>query len=143
MVRREEAGGALTLSAEKGYSRETGNLLFHVALLTALISIAVGRLYSYEGERIVRPGTIAEQGFCANVIAQYDSWSPGRLAEDGDVKPAPVCMGLNSFKAKYNSSGEPLQFAADVSYQDVDGGVVHSTRSPSTIRCASTAIAST
>ena len=27
--------GAITLSAEKGYSRETGNLIFHVALLVA------------------------------------------------------------------------------------------------------------
>ena len=30
---REEPAGAVTLSAEKGYSRETGNLIFHVALL--------------------------------------------------------------------------------------------------------------
>ncbi len=125
VVRREEKGGALTLSAEKGYSRETGNLVFHVALLTALIAIAVGRLYSYEGERIVLPGTIAEQGFCADLVANYDSWNPGRLAEDGDVKPAPICLGLNSFTAKYNSSGEPLQFAADVTYQDAAGGAVH------------------
>ena len=48
-MRREERDGALTLSAEKGYSRETGNLIFHIALLAALVLIAVGRLYSYQG----------------------------------------------------------------------------------------------
>ena len=41
---REEPSGAVTLSAEKGYSRETGNLIFHVALLCSLVLIAVGRL---------------------------------------------------------------------------------------------------
>ena len=57
----------MTLSAEKGYRRETGNLIFHVALLAALLLIAVGRLYSYEGSVIVGQG----QGFC-NTITQYD-----------------------------------------------------------------------
>ena len=42
ITRRDEPGGVITLSAEKGYSRETGNLLFHLALLTALILIAIG-----------------------------------------------------------------------------------------------------
>ena len=49
VVRSDEDGGVLTLSAEKGYSRETGNLIFHVALLVSLVLIAVGRLFSYQG----------------------------------------------------------------------------------------------
>src|SRR5262249_21308146 len=48
ITQRDEDGGTLTLSAEKGYSRETGNLIFHIALLAALILIAIGRLYTYE-----------------------------------------------------------------------------------------------
>ncbi|MDT4943271.1 MAG: cytochrome c biosis protein, partial [Pseudonocardiales bacterium] len=47
VAQREEPSGALTLSAEKGYSRETGNLIFHIALLSALLLIAIGRLYNY------------------------------------------------------------------------------------------------
>ena len=43
------------------FSRETGNLIFHVALLVALVLIAVGRLYTYEGLVIVRQGN----GFCS------------------------------------------------------------------------------
>jgi cytochrome c biogenesis protein len=112
VVRREEAGGVITLSAEKGYSRETGNLLFHIALLCALVLIAVGRLYSYQGTRIVEQG----HGFC-NTILQYDSWKPGRFAAEGKVHPAPFCLDVSKFTATYTSDGEPSQFRADVSYR--------------------------
>ncbi|MBV9593780.1 MAG: cytochrome c biogenesis protein ResB [Actinobacteria bacterium] len=126
--RRQEKAGVVTLSAEKGYSRETGNLVFHVALLVALIAIAVGRLYTYTGTRVVLPGSIADQGFCANAIFQYDSWQPGRLAEAGDVKPAPYCFGLTDFSASYNDAGEPLKFTANVTYQKASGGPIEKHR---------------
>lgn len=113
VVRREQ-GDAITLSAEKGYSRETGNLIFHVALLVALVLIAVGRLYSYQGSRIVIQG--ADQGFC-NTPSSYDSWKPGRFAAEGKVRPAPFCVtSLDTFTADYTSSGQPSQFTADVTY---------------------------
>jgi cytochrome c biogenesis protein len=115
VVRRDEAGGAVTLSAEKGYSRETGNLLFHVALLCALVLIAIGRLYTYQGTRVVLTG--ADNGFC-NTILQYDSWKPGRFAAEGKVSPAPFCIDeVSSFQAKYSSAGEPEQFVAHVVYR--------------------------
>jgi cytochrome c biogenesis protein len=79
--------GVVTLSAEKGYSRETGNLIFHVALLCALLLIAIGRFYSYQGSSIVVQGST----FCNNVTS-YDSWKPGRLAADGKISPAPICL---------------------------------------------------
>jgi cytochrome c biogenesis protein len=113
--RRDEPSGALTLSAEKGYSRETGNLIFHVALLVTLVLIAVGRLYSYQGSRIVIQG--ADQGFC-NTISQYDSWKPGRFAAEGKINPAPFCVDeLTNFTAEYSDSGEPTKFSADVIYR--------------------------
>ena len=115
VTRRVEPSGAITLSAEKGYSRETGNLLFHVALLSALILIAVGRLYSYQGTRIVLQG--ADQGFC-NTVSQYDSWKPGRFAAQGKVHPAPFCIDeLTKFTATYTASGEPSEFTAHVRYR--------------------------
>ena len=115
MVEREERDGALTLSAEKGYSRETGNLIFHVALLCSLVLIAVGRLYSYQGSRIVIEG--AGNGFC-NTVSQYDSWKPGRFAAEGKISPAPFCIDeLSNFTATYTEAGEPSKFAADVVYR--------------------------
>ena len=114
-VTRRADGTAITLSAEKGYSRETGNLIFHVALLSALVLIAVGKLYSYQGTRIVVQGP--DQGFC-NTVSQYDSWKPGRLAAEGKVSPAPFCIDeLTRFTATYTASGEPSSFAADVTYR--------------------------
>jgi cytochrome c biogenesis protein len=115
VAQRVEPGGALTLSAEKGYSRETGNLLFHVALLVSLVLIAVGGLYKYEGNRIVIQG--ADQGFC-NTVSQYDSWRPGRFAAEGKVTPAPFCIDeLQSFVANYTASGEPTEFTAKLRYR--------------------------
>jgi cytochrome c biogenesis protein len=114
-VVREETTGSLALSAEKGYSRETGNLLFHVALLVALVLIAVGRLYSYQGSRILIQG--ADQGFC-NTVSAYDSWKPGRFAAEGKVSPAPFCIDeMTSFTADYTSTGEATKFAADIVYR--------------------------
>jgi cytochrome c biogenesis protein len=126
VVRREEPSGAVTLSAEKGYSRETGNLLFHVALLVSLVLIAVGRLYHYEGTRIVVQG--ADQGFC-NTISQYDAWHPGRFAAEGKVGPAPFCIDeVSKFVATYTAEGEPSQFAATIAYRpSVDAPVRHDT----------------
>ena len=110
---RTEPSGALTLSAEKGYSRETGNLIFHIALLASLILIAVGRLYTYEGQLIVKQG----DGFC-NAVFNYDAWKPGRLAAEGKVRPAPFCIDkLTRFTADYASDGEPKTFRADVTYR--------------------------
>jgi cytochrome c biogenesis protein len=116
IVQRDEPGGAVTLSAEKGYSRETGNLLFHVALLVSLVLIAVGRLYSYQGTRIVIQG--ANQGFC-NTISQYDAWRPGRFAAEGKISPAPFCIDeMTKFVATYTSEGEASEFKADIVYRD-------------------------
>jgi cytochrome c biogenesis protein len=121
-VRRDEPSGEVTLSAEKGYSRETGNLIFHIALLSALILIAVGRLYSYQGSVVVQQG----QGFC-NVVTSYDSWRPGRLAAEGKVGPAPFCLdNLDRFTAEYLPDGQPSKFAADVTYSvGTDGAPRH------------------
>ena len=128
IVQRDEPDGVVTLSAEKGYTRETGNLLFHVALLTALVLIAVGRLFSYQGSVIVQQG----QGFCNSPTA-YDSWRPGRMAADGRIGPAPFCIdSLNQFTATYLTDGEPSKFSADVTYSKVlpdgtDGPAIHHT----------------
>ena len=114
--RRTEDSDAITLSAEKGYSRETGNLIFHIALLVSLVLIAVGRLYSYQGTRIVLQG--ADQGFC-NTVSQYDAWHPGRFAAEGKISPAPFCIDeVSKFIATYTSAGEASEFKADIVYRD-------------------------
>jgi cytochrome c biogenesis protein len=109
-VTRTEDSGAVTVSAEKGYSREAGNLLFHVSLLLALVLIAGGRLLSYQGSVVLTEGS----GFC-NVLPSYDSFHSGRWVDKGAL--APFCVDrLNSFTAAYREDNTPSQFKADVTY---------------------------
>jgi cytochrome c biogenesis protein len=56
MVQRDEPGGVRTLSAEKGFLHEGGNLVFHLALVGLLVGIALGKLFGYEGQVIVLSG---------------------------------------------------------------------------------------
>jgi cytochrome c biogenesis protein len=119
-IERNEESGAITVSAEKGYSREAGNLLFHVALLVSLVLIAVGRLYHYEGSVVLTEG----KGFCNNLVS-YDSFRSGREVSTGSL--APFCVDtLNSFTAKYRDDGSPEQFKADITYsKGIDGQPQH------------------
>ena len=106
---RSERGDAVTVSAEKGYLRETGNLIFHIALLVAVIAIGVDRLYAYEGTIIVQQG----HSFCDTAV-DLDSLRTGRFASGNDL--APFCVDLNKFTATYTTLGEPTGFAANITY---------------------------
>ena len=46
-------GDVVEISAEKGYLREFGNIVFHFSLLGLLVAVAVGKLFGYEGNVIV------------------------------------------------------------------------------------------
>jgi cytochrome c biogenesis protein len=101
------------VSAEKGYLREVGNLLFHLSLLGLLLSIAVGGLFGYKADQLVVEG----QTF-ASTQSAYAEWNPGRLVSGSDL--APFTLTLNKFTANYlttaQSFGQPSNFDANVSY---------------------------
>jgi cytochrome c biogenesis protein len=111
VISREEESGTVTVSAEKGYLRETGNLLFHVSLTVLLLAVAAGRLWGYSGSIIVQDG----QGFC-NTVQQYDSFSPGQLVHGNSI--APFCTTLHKFTATYDSDGTASDFRGDISYTE-------------------------
>jgi cytochrome c biogenesis protein len=109
-VIRTEPSGAVAVSAEKGYTRESGNVLFHIALIAVLICIAVGNLWGYQGTILVTEG----RGFC-NTVLSYDAFKAGRFAQSGQV--APFCVdNLDKFTASYLADGAPSQFQADITY---------------------------
>ena len=54
-VRGEDRSGGW-ISAEKGYLRETGNLLFHLSLIGLLIGVAVGHFWGFKGAALVTEG---------------------------------------------------------------------------------------
>lgn len=103
------------VAAEKGYAREAGNLLFHVALLGILVAVAVGSLLGFSGKVLVKVGS----GF-ANVPSQYDSFSPGRLTDVAGMPP--MSMTLDSFEATYQrggaQDGAPRDFRATVTSRE-------------------------
>lgn len=106
----DDAGGR-SLSAEKGYLRETGNLVFHFALLGLIIAFAAGKLYAYEGQVIVHADG---SEFCNSGIYAYDSFEPG-LRIDG-TELTPFCVKVNDFKPAYLPSGGPAEYRASIEY---------------------------
>ncbi|NEK93249.1 cytochrome c biogenesis protein ResB [Modestobacter muralis] len=113
VVRREGRSGP-EVSGEKGYLRETGNVLFHLSLLALLLGLAGGKMWGYEGSILVTEG----QGFC-NSFQQYDTYRSGPLVSGGDLTA--LCVNLEDFEAVYEQNLTAASFTADISY-DVDGG---------------------
>lgn len=108
------AGDTGWVAAEKGYLRETGNLIFHTALLVLLFSIAVGGLFGWSGKVIIVTGETF-----SNTLTQYDSFKKGALVDSANLPP--FSFTLDSFQATYQEEGKqegaPRSFEADVTYQ--------------------------
>ncbi len=97
------------LSAEKGYLRETGNLLFHVSLVALLVGIALGGLFGFKGTVLVTEGS----GF-SNAVFNYDDITPGRRFSPDDL--APFRFTLDDFLATYTESGTARKYQAQLSW---------------------------
>ena len=101
------------VSGEKGYLREAGNLLFHLALLGILVSIGLGGMFGYKADKLLVQG----QSF-ADTQSALDEFHPGRLVSGSAL--APFDLTLKNFSAKYLMSGQdfgqPSSFKAGVSY---------------------------
>jgi cytochrome c biogenesis protein len=111
-VTRDE-GEITEISAEKGYLREFGNLVFHFSLLGLLVAVAVGKLFGYEGNVIVLAD--GGPGFCSASPAAFDSFRAGNSVDGTSLHP--ICLRVNDFQARYLSSGPATSFAANVDYQ--------------------------
>ncbi|NGO77377.1 cytochrome c biogenesis protein ResB [Streptomyces sp. YC504] len=108
------------VAAEKGYAREAGNLLFHIALIVMLVAFAVGVLFKSEGGKLVVEG---DGGF-ANVLPQYDDFQSGPLFDNNNLER--FSFQLDEFEDDYERSGPGTgtarTFKAHVTYSEgVDG----------------------
>ncbi|GIG22198.1 cytochrome c biogenesis protein ResB [Cellulomonas chitinilytica] len=92
---RDEGGGTWSVSAERGYLRETGNLLFHLALVGLLVSVATGQLLHYRGQAIVVQG----RGF-ANAQVDYDTFEQGTAFRPSSL--VPFTLRLDDFEAAFD-----------------------------------------
>ena len=140
---RAPTASVVEISAEKGYLREFGNLVFHFSLLGLLVAVAVGKLFGYEGNVIV----IADggPGFCSASPAAFDSFRAGNTVDGTSLNP--ICLRVNDFEAHYLPTGQATSFAANIDYQagaDLDTRhLAAATAWRSTTRCGSAATGST
>lgn len=105
-----------SLSAEKGHLKETGNLVFHIALIGIIIGVAVGHLWGWKGDVIVPTG----QTF-ANTLSRYDTFNPGPWIDPANLKPFTITV--DRFDAVFESDvsgrgqfGQPRDFTAHVTF---------------------------
>ncbi len=118
-VQRYDTAGFSSVSAERGYLRETGNLIFHVALIGVLMSVGLGGGFAYTGQRVVVEGTTF-----VNALSDYSSFNPGRFVDGTGLTP--YAMSLDEFAVTYQPPGTPGagqagDFAADVTIRTPTG----------------------
>ena len=111
-------GGEGWVASEKGYLRETGNLVFHLSLVVLLVGVALGSLSGVKGVALVVEG----EGF-ADTVTQYDQVTPGRSYDLGSLPP--FSFTLDDFRATYETGpvqrGAARTFEADLSVRDAPG----------------------
>jgi cytochrome c biogenesis protein len=111
---------AVSVSAERGYLAETGNLAFHLALLALLVAVAVGSMVGYSGQVLV-----VERTSFANSVASYDSFEAGPRVDRGNL--APLAFTLDDLRVRFETQaagsqfGAPREFAADLTVRDQPG----------------------
>ena len=118
-VERYDGRGVFSVSAERGYLRETGNLVFHAALVGVLLAVGIGGGFAYTGQRILIEGQTV-----VNALVDYSSMNRGRFV--GDQALTPYAMRLDSFDVTYQDplkpgAGQAGDFAANVTVTKPDG----------------------
>lgn len=102
-VERYDAGTTASVSAERGYLRETGNLVFHGALVGVLLSVGIGGGLTYTGQTVITEG----DSFVNSIGLGYTSFNPGRFVNVDDLPP--YAVSLDSFDVSYTPLGAPGQ----------------------------------
>jgi cytochrome c biogenesis protein len=104
------------VSAEKGYLREAGNLLFHLSVLVVLVGFAIGGLFGYRGGVIT---VVGGQGF-SNDLTQYDDFVPGSLFQGDDLEP--FSFTIKDFEVDWLTEGPRAgmarKFVSTLDYQE-------------------------
>ena len=83
-----------SISAERGYLRETGNLVFHTSLVGILLTVGIGSGFGYNGQKVI----IQDTSF-TNATAGYDSFNKGTFFTEGALEPFTV--RLDAFEGAY------------------------------------------
>jgi cytochrome c biogenesis protein len=104
-----------SISAERGYLRETGNLVFHASLVGILLAVAVGGSLGYSGQKIVVEG----EPF-VNYVGGYDSFTRGRLVTDTSLDPYRITLDKLDVvyeEENVHAVGQAIDYTASVTVQ--------------------------
>lgn len=103
-----------TISAEKGFMRESGNLFFHLALILVLLGISFSSLFGMRGMAILNVG----ERF-VNTTTSYDSLRYGKLF--GEKNLPDFAITIDKFTAKYNIvTSAPEDYTLNVNFAEGD-----------------------
>jgi len=104
-----------SLSAETGYLRETGNVVFHLSLVGLLVSVACTAFFGYRGNVLL----IEEDAF-ANTLTSYDAFYPGIAVDSAKIQP--FWIRLDEFEASFveegGMAGQAASYRADLTYRE-------------------------
>ncbi|MFF1635477.1 cytochrome c biogenesis protein ResB [Leifsonia sp. NPDC058248] len=107
-----EDATSTSVSAERGYLRETGNLVFHTALVGVLLTVGLGGGFGFTGQKVVVVG----QTF-VNSLPSYNTFNPGRFFSDSSLEPFSVRvdkLDVTYETKNKNAIGTPLDYTAHV-----------------------------
>lgn len=108
-----------SVSAERGYLRGAGNLVFHISLVLLLVGVAVVWLTNFRGDRAL---VVGGDSF-SNDLVQYDDFKAGPLFRQSSLTP--FSLKVDSFDVKFETGdvqrGAARQFKAVVTVTDRPG----------------------
>jgi cytochrome c biogenesis protein len=113
---RDRDGARPSVGAERGFLKEVGNLVFHTSLIGVLVSVAIGGLFGYSGQRI-----LVEGDTFVNTLVGYDQFTPGSNFQSSQLQPYSV--QLDKFQVTFDREsrgkvGQPIDFTADVTTKE-------------------------
>jgi cytochrome c biogenesis protein len=113
---RDSGGERPSLGAERGFAKEVGNLVFHTSLIGVLVSVAVGGLFGYSGQRI-----LVEGDTFVNTLVGYDQFTPGTNFQSGQLQPYSVQLDkfdITFDRESQGKEGQPIDFSAAVTTKE-------------------------
>lgn len=115
---RDGNGGQSSVGAERGFLKELGNLVFHLSLIGVLVSVAVGGLFGYRGQKILVEGETF-----VNTLVGYDSFTPGTNFSEDNLDPYSIT--LEDFDVQFDRQlthyGQPIDFTATMTTKTAPG----------------------
>ena len=110
-----------SVSAESGYLRETGNLVFHTGLCVVIIGVAVGHLFGWRGDVILTEGDTF-----SSTLSSYDSFLPGAMTDPEKLPPFTIGLTVDERHLRGPGGRRPVRRApelhGDVTTTEQPGG---------------------